>query len=119
MTRIGAGVLSLAAIVPVALTAWRHPNRDGVVLAALVVMVLSSPLAYVHHVVYVFPAAAALLLDAATRDRFARADALVLATAVAGVDFGALGMAAGHGGFGAINAAALATLYVLGLTDRR
>jgi alpha-1,2-mannosyltransferase len=88
-----------------------------VFLSALVVMVLASPLTYVHHVAYVFPALVWLLLDLARRNRATYAVALVLFAAAAGIDFPLIGMRTGSTSYAVINFVSLLALYGIGLSQ--
>lgn len=103
--RIFAPVLTLALTIPIAVAAWR--GRRGIFLSALVVMVLSAPLAYTHHVIYVFPGVLLAFQDATARRRTVLATALLLVAFIAGIDF----PLEGHAGR---NFAAMLMLYALG-----
>jgi hypothetical protein len=103
--RFAAPALTIALAIPIAFAAWR--GRTGVFLSALSLMVLSAPLAYVHHVIYVFPGALLAFCDAAARKRTVFAVTLLVVAGIAGIDFPAQGEAAR-------NFAALLALYALG-----
>jgi alpha-1,2-mannosyltransferase len=94
-SRMIAGGVSLALLAPILVLAARRRDvergRAGLVLSILVVMVVSSPLAYVHHVIYVLPGVVWLLL---------------------------LGLGLETPSLGALNLAALLGLWLVGLLAR-
>jgi alpha-1,2-mannosyltransferase len=72
-------------------TGARSAANDGLALAALFpVLLLASPLTYLHHVVYVMPALVIWLLRAWSEDRRALFGATLLAAFIAGTDWASL-----------------------------
>lgn len=103
--RVFAPLITFLLTAPVALAAWR--GRRGIFVSALAVMVLSAPLAYIHHVIYVFPGVLLAFQDAVARRRTLYATVLLLVSFVAGIDF-PVDALAGR------NFVAMLALYVLG-----
>jgi hypothetical protein len=103
--RLVAPAITIMLTVPIALAAWR--GRAGVFLSALAVMILAAPLAYVHHIIYLFPGAILAFIDAATRKRPLFAVTLLLLSFFASIDFPAEGHASS-------NFVALMAMYALG-----
>jgi len=110
-------VMTVLMTVPVVMVSVRGKKHDakGVLLATLVLMLLASPLTYVHHVIFLFPAVVWLLLDAIRRNHVVYAVSLLVATTTASFDFPLIAMQAGTTRHSLINFGALVTLYVLGV----
>lgn len=69
----------------------RSPSSDCLALASLFpVLLLASPLAYLHHLVYLLPALVIWLLRAWSEDRHALFGATLLAAFIAGTDWAPL-----------------------------
>ena len=81
-------ILTLVAV-PLVLAVRAHPETrfERLLLPLSVVMIVASPYAYVHHLIYLMPALLLALHRALREDRRALCAALLVATALLAVDF--------------------------------